>query len=287
MSTPQSQSSSGQHQLQKTFIAMIFAFVISYHAQTITEFIAVITNNWTTFPISSEITYDFIAVTTQIILALLMVSISWIMWSKSSAKAHTDDIETIFSVKFIAFIIEILLVTLYFGLIKSLEVDISEFNKNKDLSKYITNLSAKPEAFLMTLVFSIFLLWDLIIDILKTPPQTTTFIYKVKNFFRGCLVYCSISTICFIGSLLILVNTPVTASPFVAIFSDLALISVLLFFNQAKALEFYLLKLFPDQSYRPNTKRDNAPSTWEITRIVVLFVLYIIFFTMVAVCIHQ
>lgn len=279
----------GQSQLQKTFIAMIFAFVISFHAQTITEYIAVITNNWSVFPYISTITIDFIAVGSQIILALLMILISWVMWSKSQAIAHLNDINQIFTIKFVTFILEILLVTLYYGLVKSLEVDFSEFSKTKNVSSYITNLSAKPEAFLMTLIFGIFLVWDLIIDIFKSPtnPVALGNLNKLKNFFKGFLVYCLISLISFLAALLILTTTPSHSSALITIFSDLALICILLFFYQAKILEYYLLKIFPDQDSRPNTKRTDPPTLWETTRVVVLVMLFIIFSVVVGICIHQ
>ncbi|WP_046206071.1 hypothetical protein [Acinetobacter radioresistens] len=290
MSTQSKEDSTpGQNQLQKTFIAMVFAFVISFHAQTITEFLAVLTNNWTSFPIGSGINLDFLAVAAQIFLALLMISISWIMWSKSQAQAHLNDINQIFTIKFFTFILEILLVTLYYGLAKSLEVDFSEFNKTKETSKYITTVSPLPEIFIMSLIFIIFLIWDITTDIINSPSE-----YKSSDCFDsfidqlcGYFVYCSVSTICLIASIFLLVIIPQNPTALTTILADLALICILLFFYQAKVYEYYGLKIFPWQATRKNTKRADPPTKWEKCRVILLSITYLVFALMVGLCILQ
>ncbi|MFK4204959.1 hypothetical protein [Acinetobacter junii] len=283
------QSPSNQNIVQTTFVAMIFAFVISFHAQNISEFLTVITNNWTSFPLSPDITIDFLAVATQILLALLMISISWIMWSKSKASAHINDIQQIFTVKFLTFILEIILVILYYSLAKSIEVDFSEYNKTKNMSDYITRVSPQPEIFIMIMIFSIFLLWDIITDIIKSPttPIPSGTIARLKNLGAGYIVYCSTSTVCLIAAIAIFFIIPSNSNALITIISDLALITILLFFYQAKILEYYGLKLFPSQESRNNTKRNTPPTNWELFGIIILFSLYIIFAIMVGICIHQ
>ncbi|MFV7441187.1 hypothetical protein ACNPMZ_06970 [Acinetobacter pittii] len=281
------EKTSDQNILQKTFIAMIFAFVISFHAQTISEFLTVITDNWTVFPISSAVTIDFLAVAMQILLALLMISISWIMWSKSQAKAHINDIEQIFTIKFITFILEIVLVTLYYSLAKSLEVDFSEYNKTKNVSDYITKVSALPETSLMIMIFGIFLTWDLITDIFKSPSNfvsSDTF-DKFSDFVCGFIVYCSVSAICLIASIIIFFVIPPDPTTLTTIYADLALIFILFFFYQAKAYEYYGLNTFHWQATRKNTKRKHPPTTWERRRVILLIILYLAFAVMIK-CTH-
>lgn len=277
-----------QNQLQKTFIAMVFAFVISFHAQITTEFLAVLTNDWKSFPISSAVTLDFLAVFTQIVLALLMISISWVMWSKSQANAHLNDINQIFTVKFFTFLLEIILVTLYYGLAKSLEVNFSKFDETKDVSQYITKVSAQPETFLMIIIFAIFLIWDLITDLIKSPtnPVPRDIKGKIKSFFAGYIVYCSVSTVCLAVSLILFLIIPSESSVLVTIFSDLALICILFFFYQAKVCEYYGLKRFPEQCSRKNTNRNAPPTNWEKFRLILLSFLYILFLVMIGICIH-
>lgn len=275
--------------LQKTFIAMVFAFVISFHAQTITEFLTVITNNWTSFPISPAITIEFLAVAMQILLALLMISISWVMWSKSQANAHTNDIDQIFTVKFFTFILEIIIVTLYYSLAKSLEVDFNEYNKTKNVSDYITKVSALPEASIMIMIFSIFLIWDLITDIIDSPSRYVPFdiFDKFINFFCGYVVYCSVSTLCLIASIVIFYITPSNSSALTTISADLALICILFFFYQGKAYEYYGLNLFPWQATRKNTKREHPPTRGQKRRVIYLSILYTLSAALVGLCILQ
>lgn len=277
---------SDQNILQKTFIAMIFAFVISFHAQTIAEFLTVITNNWTFFPIPSALILDLLAVAMQILLALLMISISWIMWSKSQAIAHTNDIEQIFSAKFITFILEIILVTLYYSLAKALEVDFTEYNKTKNVSDYLTKVSALPETSIMIMIFAIFLIWDLITDIFKSPSNYihSDIFDRFLNFLCGCIVYCSVSALCLIASIVIFLIIPADSTALTTILADLNLVFILFFFYQAKAYEYYGLEIFPWQATRKNTKRDHPPTKWERRRVILLIILYIVFTVMVGLC---
>jgi len=239
---------------------MIFAFAISVVAQQIADFFIVATNNWTS-PAPSGKVFDLhflklVAAGTHLLLALLMISISWIMWSRSQAAGHRTDVQEIFSIKFATFIMEVLLVTLYFSLSKSVEGDFSSYSKDKTLESYLTPSSAKPEALQMFLIFCIFATWDLIVDIWKSPTNPLSQgAWKILDFLAGVITYCSASIICAIGAWLIYHITPENGTPQLAIAGDVALISLLFLFNQGKILEFHLFKVFPLQETRNNTKR--------------------------------
>jgi hypothetical protein len=115
-----STGSSSQTELQKAFITMLFAFAASVVAQQIAELLIVSTTNWTSplvpdesYAKSNDQIWELASAGTHLLLSLLMLSVSWIMWSKSQAAGHRTDITDIFSVKFITFLLEVLLGPLY------------------------------------------------------------------------------------------------------------------------------------------------------------------------------
>lgn len=91
-----------QNELHKTFIAMLFAFVASTVGQQIAEILVVLTNNWTIEDPSGIIeniyasNWLLASAASHSALALLLFSMSWVMWSKSQAAGHKRDIEDIF-----------------------------------------------------------------------------------------------------------------------------------------------------------------------------------------------
>jgi hypothetical protein len=253
-----------QGDLQKTFIAMLFAFAVSVVAQQISELLTVATSNWRLALSPLQIfenvrtnLWPMLSVTTHSLLALLMLSVSWVMWSKSQAAGHLVDINEIFSIKFITFLMEVLLVTLYFSLSKSAEGDYTAYQKNKEMTEYLTEASARPEAMQMFWIFLIFAVWDYIVDVAQSPkdPQPSSAIGILGSHLSGISVYCSVSILCSIGALGVYFLSPAGNRPIEAVFGDIALVSLLLLFNRAKTWEHYIFRLFPSERSRNNTKR--------------------------------
>lgn len=267
-----------QRDLQRTFIVMLFAFAVSVVAQQIAELFIVATGNWHSdlFPVSSagNSWAVMLSVATHLLLALLMLTISWVMWSKSKAPGHLEDISEIISSKYVVFLLEILLVTLYFSLAKSVEGDFSAYSKEKTVEAYVTQPSARPEAMQMFWIFVIFTLWDYIVDVLKSPTNPPAVAWKawLLSQVTGILTYCSLSILCAIGALVVFWMAPINGMAVQAIAGDFALILVLLIFNQGKVLEFYLCQLFPRERTRTNTMR--SPTT----RVIVTNFLLLMFF---------
>lgn len=253
-----------QGDLQKTFIAMLFAFAVSVVAQQISELLTVATSNWrlalSPLQIFENVRGSFwpmLSIATHSVLALLMLSVSWVMWSKSQAAGHLVDINEIFSIKFITFLMEVLLVTLYFSLSKSAEGDYAAYLKNKEMTAYLTEASARPEAMQMFWIFMIFAIWDYIVDVAQSPkdPQPLSAIGIFGSHLSGVAVYCLVSIFCAFGALGVYFLSPAGNSPMEAVFGDIALVSLLLLFNRAKTWEHYIFRLFPSERSRKNTKR--------------------------------
>lgn len=270
-----------QTELQKTFIAMLFAFVASTVAQQIAEIFVVITNNWTSatspLDIYSNIHNYFwllMPAFTHSALALLLFSMSWVMWSKSAA--HKKDIEDVFSKKYLVLLFEVFLVILYFAVAKSNEADFAAYTRDKTIESFAGTPSAKPEALQILWVFSLFAIWDYLVDVFQSPRQNhpTKFIPRVVAQLQGIATYCSVSLACVGLAYVVSKFAPVAGTPYQATLGDIALIMSLLLFNRAKAMEYYLRKIFPEEKSRQTTARDTPLTLRGAALIAILFTAY-------------
>ncbi|MDA8520204.1 hypothetical protein [Acidovorax sp. NCPPB 4044] len=299
---PQSQNIStgkpiSQGELQKTFIAMLFAFAVSVVAQQIAEFLTVISSNWQHAIWPGEIyshvhpyIWDFGAVASHSFLSLMMLSVSWVMWSKSKAAGHLKDIEEIFSIKFITFLIEVLLVTLYYSLSKSVEGDFAAYSKDKAIPAYFASISARPEAIQMFWIFIIFAVWDLIVDVIKSPKPRPIkgFFRKIGSVISGTVTYCAISLACSLGALGVYYAMPAQESAAQVIVGDVALVMLLLLFNRAKAWEHYIFSVFPSERTRDNSKRTpTVGGNVLIAILLLIFALCILSITIIIPCLQK
>lgn len=269
-----------QGELQRTFVAMLFAFAVSVVAQQIAELLIVVTSNWTfssapgEAQLDSTIVWSLVAVSTHSFLALLMLCVSWVMWSRSQAGGHVGDLKEVFSVKFITFLVEAVLVTLYFSLSKSAEGDFATYAKQKTVASYLTPSSVRPEAMQMFFIFCVFAVWDFIVDVATSPksPPETGILPRSLGLVTGSLTYCLVSTLCALGAIALNMLAPSSQTPVQAVFGDLGLVALLLFFNKGKTLEHYVLKLFPSEQTRKNTHRTPTLATNLIlTALVVVY----------------
>lgn len=275
-----------QNELQKTFIAMLFAFVVAAAAQQIAELLVVATKNWTAATTPGEIlesihdhAWPLIAAATHSILALLLVSTSWIMWSKSQGGGHVGDIEDIISVKYVVLLLEVLLVTLYFAIVKSSEADFAGYTKENSISAFVKSPSARPEAIQMLWIFTVFAVWDYLVDVFNSPrtPAPSGWTEAISSHVQGVMTYCLVSLLCAAGAALVIFASPAKGSAYQAIFGDVALISLLLLFVRGKKLEFYLYKVFPKEISRSNTKRTSAPTAKNLAFITALILIFLSF----------
>lgn len=272
-----------QNELHKTFIAMLFAFVASTVCQQIAEILVVLTSNWTIEDPSIIIgniygsNWLLASAASHSALALLLFSMSWVMWSKSQAAGHRRDIEDIFSVKYLILLLEVLLVTLYFAISRSAEADFSSYGKEKLVSDFVKNPSAKPEATQIVWVFLLFAVWDYLSDIFTSPrnPMPNSTFVRIGSHVPGVLTYCSVSILCACLAWGLSKLTPLSGLPQQAVLGDIALISLVLLFSRAKSLEYYLLQIFPNEKLRTNTARLSPPTTYRLMLIVLLVAMFI------------
>lgn len=277
-------SGTSQNELRRTFIAMLFALVAATVAQQIAEMLFVLTGGWD-LASSPKNMWDnllfgnglLFASFSHALLALLLVSMSWVMWSKSQAAGHSTEIAQIFSKEFVLLLIEVFLVVLYFAIAKTMEQNFSEYSKNKSISAYVGVASARPEALQMMWVFMVFFVWDVIVDVFYSPrdPHPIHIHSRIGAFVPGVLTYCSISLVCVGAAWVVSRFAPSSGTPYEALWGDIALIALLLFFALGKQLEFYAIKLFPGEETRRNTRRGMPPSTRASVMMAVLAAVYV------------
>lgn len=279
-----SASNLSQTDLRRTFIAMLFALVAATIAQQMAELLSVVTGGWDLASSPREMWENvlygkgmLLASFAHAFLALLLVSMSWVMWSKSQAAGHKTEIASVFSKEFVILLTEVFLVVLYFAVARTMEQNFSEYLKNKSIAAYVGIPSGRPEALQLMWVFWVYFIWDIIVDVMYSPRATSSVngYQKISFFVQGVLTYCSVSILCVFAAWIVSKAAPSNGTGYEALCGDIALISLLLFFALGKQLEFYVIKLFPDESSRNNTKRSNAPSIKALSMMLALVVIYL------------
>ena len=172
-------STTTQTELRRTFIAMLFALVAATVAQQISEFLFVVTGGWDSASSPSKMFENLfaeegalLATLSHSLLALLLVTISWVMWSKSQAGGLKKEISSIFSKEFVILLVEVFLVVLYFAIVKTVEQNFQAYTVNKEISAYVGVASARPEALQLMWVFAVYFIWDFIVDVITSPRET-------------------------------------------------------------------------------------------------------------------
>ncbi|NNB12057.1 hypothetical protein HBN81_16880 [Pseudomonas fragi] len=276
-------STTTQTELRRTFIAMLFALVAATVAQQISEFLFVVTGGWDSASSPSKMFENLfaeegalLATLSHSLLALLLVTISWVMWSKSQAGGLKKEISSIFSKEFVILLVEVFLVVLYFAIVKTVEQNFQAYTVNKEISAYVGVASARPEALQLMWVFAVYFIWDFIVDVITSPryEQEIAVPSSAFSYLSGIVAYCSISIICLLGAWLVSGVSASVATPYEAVLGDIALLCVLLFFVLAKQLEYHTTKIFPAEATRKNTRRDTPPSVRAYVGMVILIAVY-------------
>lgn len=239
-----------QSELQKTFVAMLFAFVAATVAQQLGEILVVATKSWRLANSAPEmwsaVRGDGWLLAVGLLhasLALVMVTVSWISWSRSQAGMHKKDIDSVFSRKFIIFLVEIFLVTLYFSLSKSAETDFSAYLKDGRTSSFVKNPSARPESLQLLWVFVTFSVWDYLVDVVRPYHWRAFRPIAVIVHLRRIAAFCGVSLFCACLTYIVSICTPASGGTAVqVVFGDLALISSVFLFIAAKPFEYFLTK---------------------------------------------
>lgn len=236
--------------LRQTFVAMLFALTAGQIALSSADLYVICKD-------ADEFPSTFFAPAAHLVLALLIVSTSWVGWSVGSRK--TVQLTHPFSWHFIVLLIDVLLVVTYFVIVR--EVEINEvFQRQPALAgqsigeygvtKQISNVSASGEAGLVAIMFLLYLLWDVVHDkFLKKAPLRVAAFASVAAFIAAFVLY------------VLCRSQSQGATVLSVVFGDLALVGIVIGFRAIKGAEEPLANWFKVQheSFR---ERDFAWKMW-------------------------
>lgn len=215
---PQAQT---EDPLRYTFVEMLFALAVSQVAMGASDLIGA-PNSWLEkFPGLAHLT-----------LSLIVIAASWVGWRHSQSPGMKQQILSIFSVRFVGLLTDVLLVILYFILVKSVELEQVAGNTK------VSAPTAAPEAFWLIVIFATYATWDLIADVLSAGcvPQLPL-IARLWKGVRIAVVCSSASVICLLLSYTIYRFAGSIASGLEVAALDGALLTIVLLFRVLKAIE--------------------------------------------------
>ncbi len=277
--------------LRHTFVGMLFALAIGQAAILFGDLFRVIVYDWD-FRISIDgflqtvksDDYLIIAPIGHLLLGVVLVALSWVGWSHSKSGSGSRRIKNVFSIAFLLLIIEVILVIQYFILINSVEIDIKSFLIYKDLKSAIPSVSAAPEATIMLVIFGTYTLWDMISDVFLGPiakkdkPCNKAYILSdFITFLTGIITYSGVSLICVFIAWYIQSIAVTPSSPISVFYTDIALIALLFFFRAAKALEQFIMIIFPWEKKRIGARDPDRKSTMKAVQRILISLTILLF----------
>src|SRR6266404_3490475 len=235
------------------FVEMLFALAIAEVAISSAHLVA-IESNWT----------SKLPATSHLLLAALLIATSWLGWSGSKWRKAGRTSDSPFTWDFIGLSIDVLLVVIYFILVR--QADISE-----DPPFHLRPASAVPEAKLILLVFFVYIVWDIASDVIKEPEK----LGFAQRFGLG--IACTLcSVICMGLAAGFWWRANYVSSPFDVMMLDLSLACVVLLFRAIKySIEKGLRLRYPSlQGHRALVERPSRhrETEWSWGILVIYFV---------------
>jgi hypothetical protein len=174
----------------------------------------------------------FLPAYTHLILATLLIATSWVGWTLSLAPGARRDVSGIFEWEFVVLLLDVLLVILYFVLVRSVD-----FAKDQ-AAPHIA--PASNVASLIAVIFALYLMWDFLTKVLVSWKHRGESKRSMKQHFDS-LWWCS-SGVRMLPSLLCFIISWVTVRLFQGVdpphmlTADVALIALVLLFRALKDL---------------------------------------------------
>lgn len=116
--------------LRYAFVEMLFALAVSQVAIHAADLVGIQSSLLEKLPGFAHLT-----------LGLIVIAASWVGWRQSQSPGMKEQIRSLFSVRFVGLLIDVLLVILYFILVRSVEIE------QKSGATVHTSASALPESF--------------------------------------------------------------------------------------------------------------------------------------------
>lgn len=258
-----SPESTKEDALKVAFVEMLFALVVADLAAHVSDLVDV-GPGWGN---------DRWPALAHLVLGLMLVATSWVGWRQSKSPGVKEQVRNIVSWQFVGLLLDVLIVILYYLLIRSVEVE--QVNGKPALGA----ASARPEAMWMCAVFGVYAIWDLVADIFS-PGCLPDGSWGLKCVMAGRALGVSVfaSVLSFVLAYFVFRLAADGAPWHQVVAMDAALVCVVVLFRNAKLLENWLapmagvdtLKAFKP---RPWGKRDVwAGAIFSIGYVVALMV---------------
>lgn len=277
--------------LRHTFVGMLFALAIAEAAMTFGDLYEVVVYDWN-YHISigdfitklSENDYALIAPASHLVLGLILIASSWVGWSRSKAGGNEGDIRDIHTPRFMLLLIEVLLVALYFILIRSVELDNSSFAESRIITDAVPDPSAAPEAVLLCIVFLVYFIWDVLADVSlgpipreHAPMVHRKYISSIVTFTTGVITRGFVSMTCLFIALHVHTVALTTNNPLSAVWGDCALICLVILFRTGKWSERIFTIIFPWEIHRSGLKSAESNKAKALYKFLIPLLLIFIF----------
>lgn len=218
--------------LRYTFVEMLFALAVGQVAIHTADFLSVTASPMQLLPAAMHMA-----------LSLLVIGTSWIGWRQSQSPGMKQQIQSIFSRRAIGLLLDVLLVILYFILVRSVELQ----QKNGDT--LLTPASAVPEAKWLAVVFAIYIAWDLLADVFSPNCLTEkSLFWRIWQAIRVGVVSIAASTVCLGMAWIVFSHASEATTPIQVALLDCALIVIVLLFRVLKVFEQSFAKLLQVQN---------------------------------------
>jgi len=207
--------------LRYAFVEMLFALAISQvavHAADLT------TVRW-------DSVRDVAAAWIHLALSLLVIGASWIGWRQSQSPGIKAQIESIFSRRAVGLLLDVILVILYFVLVRSVELQ----QENGVVT--LTTPSASNDALWISSIFAVYVVWDLFADVFAPESLTDKGPRMLWQGVRVALASAAASGICLLMALFVFTRATNVSDPVRVALYDGSLIALVLFFRAAKVFE--------------------------------------------------
>ena len=209
----------------------------------------------------------FLPAYSHLVLATLLIATSWVGWTLSVAPGARHDVSGIFEWEFVILLLDVLLVVLYFVLVRSVD-----FAKDQ-AAPHIA--SASKVAGLIVVIFALYLTWDFFTKVLVSWKHRIESKTSMRNHFDS--LWWRSNGVRMLPSLLCLIVSWVTVRLFKSVdaphmlTADIALIALVLLFRALKDFASSFPKHSPDgQRLRDRKLRMKRAALWALPCVVVL-----------------
>ena len=223
--------------LRHSFVAMLFALTAGQIALSTTDLIEI----WQT---GQNDPMQLAVPSAHLILALVLLSASWVGWSVTAASKSFQQLSHLFRSPYVVLLIDVILVIVYFAIVRAVEIRqvlSPQPDGNYVLHSQLDIPSPIGEALGITIVCFIYLIWDVVHDvIMRRREASETRPVCIK---RG-LIDTFPSLVCVILSIVVCLTIFLLeiSSSGAVISIDLALLALVIGFRALKGVEQPLAK---------------------------------------------